>query len=268
MNMTRITLFYYLRSTKAFTLVELMITMMISGVIISGVYSAYISQQRTYLAQEQVAEMQQNLRAATDIMVREIKMAGYDYTGNSGAGATRTLAGQMSFTLDINDDGDLCDQSEVLDFGMSSADDADRNGIPDAVTNGVPDAVSIARQSGDTTAASVPGCPPSNGGGYQAIADNIQAVEFLYILADGTRSLAPSAAELADIRSVEISILARAGKADRNFTNTRTYCQASNLNPATGLCIIPSPATVWGPFNDNFRRRLLITTVQPRNIGL
>ena len=64
--------------SRGFTMVELLITMLISGVIMAAIYSAYTAQQRTYLAQQQVAGMQQNIRAGLDIMVRELRMAGYD----------------------------------------------------------------------------------------------------------------------------------------------------------------------------------------------
>lgn len=244
-----------------FTLVELIITMAISGVIAISIYSAYISQQRTYLAQEQVAEMQQNLRAAVELITREIKMAGYDYTGGAGSAITYASSGQMSFTMDGNDDGDLCDSNEIIDFGFNSTDDSERDGIP--VAGGVP----LRRQTGDTKAYA-PNCTESTGGGYQAIADNIQAVEFFYKLADGTTTSSPSTAQLSEIRSVQVSILAKAGQADQNYTDTATYCQASNLDPDTGLCVSPAPADVWGPYNDNFRRRLLISTIQCRNLGL
>jgi type IV pilus assembly protein PilW len=234
------TFFSLIRKTSnGFTLVELMVTMAISGFIVAAIYSAYISQQRTYLAQEQVAEMQQNIRAAIDMMAREIRMAGYDPTQSAGAGITAALAGQISFTQDTNGDGDTADSGEMIDFGFSLADDALRDGVPDidADGDGIPDAVSLRRQI--------------NAGGYQAIAENIQGIEFMYLDSANAVTAVP-----ADIRFVQISILARAGRPDPNFTNTATYTSASG-------------ATTWGsPYGDNFRRRLLITTVQCRNMGL
>ncbi len=211
---------------SGFTLVELMLTMVISGIVVAAIYSAYISQQRTYLAQEQVAEMQQNIRAAIDMMAREIRMAGYDPTKAAGAGITTALAGQISFTQDITDTvgtGDSDEKTdgpgEVIDFGFSTAagKDTDRNGIPDTVSNGVPEALSLGRQTGGA-------------GGYQPMAENFQAIEFRYL--DKNNAVT---ALLADIRTVQISILARAGRDDRDFTNTMTYTSASGVN--------------WGPYN-------------------
>jgi type IV pilus assembly protein PilW len=247
--------------SKGFTLVELMVTVAISGFIIAAIYSAYISQQRTYLAQEQVAEMQQNIRAAIDMMAREIRMAGYDPTQSAGAGITAALAGQISFTLDNNDDdtidnngngkddepdGDTGDPGEVVDFGFSTVagSDANRDGIPDTVINGVPESLSLGRQTGGA-------------GGYQPIAENIQAIEFRFLDKDNVVAALP-----ADIRAVQISILARAEREDRDFTNTMTY------TPASGVPWDLNGAALGNAPNDNFRRRLLITTVQCRNMGL
>lgn len=245
MNTTTKTPSDCLKSAKGFTLVELMVTLAISGIIIAAIYSVYVSQQRVYLAQEQVAEMQQNIRAALDIMTREVKMAGYDPTGNAGAGITTVSAGQFGFALDSNGDGDTADSGEIIDFGFSAAagNDVDRNGIPDTVSNGVPDALDLGRQTGGA-------------GGYQPIAENIQAIEFRYLDKDGNVT-----ATADNVRSIQISILARAGRSDQNFTNTATYTPASgtvwDLNTGIGT----SP-------DDNFRRRMLISTVQLRNIGM
>ncbi len=235
---------------RGFTLVELLITMVISGVIVASIYSAYTAQQKVYTAQNQVTEMQQNIRAAMDIMTREIRMAGYNPTGGAGAKITTALAGQISFTQDTNCDGDTTDAGESIDFGFSAAAvDADRNGIPDTVNNGVPEASPLGRQTGGA-------------GGYQDIADSIQAIEFYYTLKNGTQTLTPTSAELADIRTIQISILARAAQSDRDFTNTLTY------TPASGVPWDLNGAALGNAPNDNFRRRLLITSIQCRNLGL
>ena len=59
------------------TLIELVIALAISGVLIAGIYRMFIHQQKSYATQEQVADMQQNVRVAINRMLREIRMAGY-----------------------------------------------------------------------------------------------------------------------------------------------------------------------------------------------
>ncbi|MBM9535540.1 prepilin-type N-terminal cleavage/methylation domain-containing protein [Desulfobulbus alkaliphilus] len=219
-------------NSYGFTLVELMIAMTIAGIIMGAIYTAYITQQRTYLVQEQVAEMQQNIRAGLDMMVREIRMAGFDPTGNAGAGITLATAGRFSFTQDINGDGTIPTAApfggEIVAFGFSNANDTDNDGLADA------GAAPLGRDTG---------------GGFQPIAENIQAIEFHYLDSDGDATTT-----LEDIRAVQISILARAYREDGHFTDTTTYTTASGVD--------------WGPFNDNFHRRFQIKTVKIRNMGL
>ncbi len=94
-------------NNKGFTLIELMIAIVISSFIVTAVYAANTTQQRTYHAQEQVAEMQQNLRAAMSFITSEIRMAGYDPEGSGNFGITSALAGRLQFTVDLDKNGTL-----------------------------------------------------------------------------------------------------------------------------------------------------------------
>lgn len=226
-----------------FTLVELMIVLLVSGLIMAAVVTAYITQQRIYLAQEQVAEMQQNIRAALYIMTRDIRMAGYDRDGAAGAGVALANVNQFGFTKDITDtagnddegDGLLDGPNEDIIYGFDPAEDADNDGVADDFADD--GQASLGRDTG---------------GGFQPIAENIHAIEFRYLDEDGNALPFPVGTN--DIRSVQISLLAVAGQPDRNFVNNATYTMASG--------------NTLGPFNDNFRRRLLITTIQCRNLGI
>jgi type IV pilus assembly protein PilW len=214
-----------------FTLVELMITVAISGFIIAAIYSAYLAQQRSYVTQEQVAQMQQNIRAAMDIMTRELRMTGFDPTGGAITGIETANPGLISFTQDTNSDGDSDDSEENLSYSLYVAADGIQK---------------LGRRDNNDAAPA-----------FQAVAENFDVIEFNYLDATGAVT-----ATLDDIHSVQISILARAGREDRDFTNTMTYTPASgnvawDINGAT--------AGTGNPPNDNFRRRLLITTIQCRN---
>jgi prepilin-type N-terminal cleavage/methylation domain-containing protein len=63
--------------SKGVTLIELLIALVISAIIIAGIYRTFIHQQKTYATQEQVADMQQNVRVSINRMMREIRMAGF-----------------------------------------------------------------------------------------------------------------------------------------------------------------------------------------------
>lgn len=218
---------------SGFTLVEIMVALAISGIVMASIYTAFLSQHNSYLAQEQVAEMQQNIRAGVNMMSREIRMAGFDPSGTKKYNVLAASSNSFSFTADINMDGGAPGAGETFLYELY---DTGADGINDALRR-------------------IPGANTVD----FAVAENIEQLEFYYTLADGTQTTAPTASQLAEIRNVQISILAKAGKPDRNFVNTATYTPASN----------PSSGIVWNPTpDDNFRRRLLITTVQCRNMGL
>jgi prepilin-type N-terminal cleavage/methylation domain-containing protein len=62
---------------KGFTLIELVVAMVLSFILIGAIYGTFTSQQKSYTVQDQVAETQQNARMAMNILMRDIRMAGY-----------------------------------------------------------------------------------------------------------------------------------------------------------------------------------------------
>jgi len=64
------------KNNKGVTLIELMIVMVIAAVLVAGIYSLFMTQQRSYFVQDQVSGVQQDARVALDIMARDIRMAG------------------------------------------------------------------------------------------------------------------------------------------------------------------------------------------------
>jgi prepilin-type N-terminal cleavage/methylation domain-containing protein len=66
-----------LKKNKGITLIELLVAFVISGLLLAAVYRTFINQQKTFAVQEQVVDMQQNMRAAINRMMTEIRMAGF-----------------------------------------------------------------------------------------------------------------------------------------------------------------------------------------------
>jgi type IV pilus assembly protein PilW len=235
---------------RGFTLVELMVAVAISGIVAAAISTAYISQRRSSTAQEQVVEMQQNIRAGLGIMEHDIRMAGYDPKNSTPTPTiTTATATQLLFTMLVadppdtfnNDNDNTTDEGDEIEtFGYRVYDSTP---VGDGFT-------ALGRQHKAL---------------FVAVAENIDAIEFYYTLSNGTQITSPTAAQLDDIRAVQISLLARAGRADQDFTNTMTYTPASG---SAAWDINGASAGTGNPPNDNFRRRLHITTIQCRNMGL
>lgn len=243
-----------------FTIVELFVALVLSSLVVIAIYSAYTIQQKTYTAQNQVVEMQQNLRAAMDVMTREIRMAGYDSsaTGVASAGIYIADSSNLVFSADYNEDGDVLDDGENIAFALF-----DNGGI---------------NTLGRATSAAPITMPL---GGLQPIADNIEQLEFLYTLDDGNRVLDPTNAQLDNIIAVQISVLAVASQRDAKFTldGNPLYQPASATTAKTigGVCSSALTANCvstidWTPqvggIRDGLRRRFLTTTINGRNLRM
>lgn len=61
---------------SGFTLVELIISLVMIGVITTAAFSFYLNQHNQWIIQEQISEMQQNVRVSMDELVQHIRMAG------------------------------------------------------------------------------------------------------------------------------------------------------------------------------------------------
>lgn len=183
-----------LNKKRGFTLIELLIGIALSGIVISAIYSLYISQSKSYTIQGQIAEMQQNARVAMDMMVRDIRMAGYDPTEAAGAGIVAASSNSIQFTADLNDDGDTSDSNENITYSLY---DSGGDGDQDLGRN--------------------------TGGGNQPVAENIEDLGFVYTLADGSTTSNP--ADAGQIRKVQVSLTARTDKPDPDYTDNSGYRQ-------------------------------------------
>lgn len=68
---------------KGLTLIELLVGLVICAIAIAAIYRLFITQSRAYVVQDQVVEIQQNIRSAMELMVRDIRMAGFDYDNST-----------------------------------------------------------------------------------------------------------------------------------------------------------------------------------------
>jgi type IV pilus assembly protein PilW len=235
-----------------FSLVELMVAITIFGIASAAMYATHQQQQDSYLTQEQVADMQQNLRAALFFITRDLKKAGYDPSERSEAALDSNNIARVAecrFAYDANGDS-VIQSNEYIRYALTSD---GSNGINDAGRDGL-------RNSMPCHLGRETGIPPDNSG-LMPVADNVDAIELLYHLADGTITNSP--ANPSEIRTVDVSLLVRTSQQIKGYTDRSTYFPASNPDHETGV-----GKKAWGPFNDRYQRRLLITQIKCRNLGV
>jgi type IV pilus assembly protein PilW len=241
-------------STHGFTLVELMVTLVVAFLVIAAVYASYVVQQRTQVEQQQVTRIQQNLRAALDMMTREFKMAGYDPTLTGEYGIITANSTTFAFEADLCEDGD----DTPNPTGTVCPGPVDASGIPE--DDEKPNAGKLLEEQ---YAYQLVGTDLVRTPGGTAIAENIEQIEFSYLMKNGSVQQIVPAAQLENIRAVRVTLLARADQPDFRYTNQQTY---------TTLL-----GTVWDPANAvqfpianslNYRRRILMATIELRNMGL
>jgi prepilin-type N-terminal cleavage/methylation domain-containing protein len=61
------------KNSQGFSLIELLIVIAILGVILTGIYSLFMSANKSQISQDLEVEMQQNARSAMDFIVRELR---------------------------------------------------------------------------------------------------------------------------------------------------------------------------------------------------
>ena len=107
------------RKKSGFTMVELLVVLAVSSIVFTLMYQTYSAQLKSHTTQQELVEMQQNLRAALYLMEREIRMAGYAPEGDLGVNAFRTIqAANIEFVMDSRGDGTLDpSDGDTLDLG-------------------------------------------------------------------------------------------------------------------------------------------------------
>lgn len=268
---------------QGFTLIEIMMTLVIGSIIMVTVFKSFDTQQQSYVAQEQVIEVQQSLRNVLFLLSQDIKKAGFDPSENGlfgfvtnfptpndleGATTSTNTSTTASIAFTVN-----ADRDQVID-------DDDSETIAYRINNS-----NLQRLN---TPIAFPGGDPRN---WETVAENIQALSYAYAYdidddgnleidaagntiwaqdTDGDNnwdsldsdldgdidlndnplgSATGHAVSLADIRVVKFWILTRSKGIRRSFNDTTQYKVGSQI-------IQP---------NDNYQRRLHRGTVYCRN---
>ncbi|HEY5648268.1 MAG TPA: prepilin-type N-terminal cleavage/methylation domain-containing protein [Nitrospiria bacterium] len=181
-----------------FTLVELLVTLAIVGFVIAGAYQMYIKSLRTSSVQDQVADMQQNLRVVMDQMMRELRLAGYDPNAPTGRNAMLVLA-LPATTINL-----LPDNGETFSFQGDFDDDS----VVEILTydirtlDGKPWLYREIRNEGEAT------------GELAAFAANIESLSTTFY--DDQNALTLAGAE---VRRVDVGLTARTERPDQDYVH-------------------------------------------------
>jgi type IV pilus assembly protein PilW len=200
-------------SNKGFSLVELLVYMLIFGIASTAMYTLFISNSKSHSSQENTMEMTQDIRGAMDLLMREIRMAGFDPTEIGGVGFVSTTTDEydtdsdsIHFTMDYNENGALTDSNEDVNYYLYTADGIQKLG----------------RRTGGS-------------GNPDPVAEYVTALSFVYYdsagnqITPGGGNPAFTGTNLANIRSVQISITTETPNEDAITGSKKTRTMTSRV---------------------------------------
>ncbi len=181
---------------SGFSLIELITAIGISGIVLAAITATFISQSRSYDAQDQINGMQQAARAAMDMITREVRMAGYNTNATLTFDGVTYNATQIRVQANLDGDADTGDANEDIVYAYDAVDDV------------------ITRATGGNT---------------DTLVENIDVFTFQYLNETGGATTTSG-----DIRQMQITITARTARSDPNYTANggyRTYTLTSLITP-------------------------------------
>lgn len=251
-----------MNNEKAFTLIELMIAIMIFGVISVTIGASFVSGTRVKQLNEDVTEIQQNIRVSMQIMSHELRLAGYEIAPKWDIMSTSTtnqiIGSNSSITFYY-----VTNDSTIDTDGDGSAD----AGTTVGVTYSLDTNSNLVRTSSTVTYnTATKSFSPVNTPVDKIIASNIDALYFKYLIGNGvsagtwsdtpTAQSAPSVANPTITRAVEICLVARGNKVNQKAGAK----EIQYTEPINDDVVFTKPA------DDRFRRRLVSTVVNLRNM--
>jgi prepilin-type N-terminal cleavage/methylation domain-containing protein len=187
-----------------FTLVELLVSLVLSSVIMLATYSVYRVQMHTGKVQENRLVAQEYARNVVDMMVREIRNAGYAPTGAPCAVVVSADAETIQFRYDANGNNVCTDPDEDITYSY--------------VTIGS----GCAPGFGDIT---------RNGNGNPLTECNVTNLDMRYFRQDGTEITRPVAAgDLPNIQRVLITLTVQSKNPDGVFGGQLNATMTSNAD--------------------------------------
>jgi len=176
-----------------------MVSMAIGLAVLAAIAGTFTAQTRQNSAEEQIGQMQQNVRGALDLMIREIQMAGYKPAGGSFNGIQTSTATTLRIKLDLDSSG------------------VETDGTTDDISYSFDSSTGLITRTLNNTSSGA------------TLADNVTAFSFTYLDANGSSTTTNTA-----VKRITISITARTDKPDPSYTTNngyRTYQISADVTP-------------------------------------
>ncbi len=232
------------RRAKGFTLVELMISLLLSFIAMWGLYKTYVSYSTAADTQEQALELQQNLRVSMSRLTKELRPAGLNSREISTApvpGFVTASSSTIRFRMDLDKDGDVGDDGEDIQYFVAGPDADGLYGLGRMNLNVSGTAVSYINKSFD---------PPAVG---------VRPLDFVFLdgstAGGGVMAFPITGSDLDDIRAVQVTMVLRSVNEDYSYKNTTSYLNLQGT-------------TIVTPRNDHYYRRPAASAVNIRHMGL
>ncbi|MFC1831926.1 PilW family protein [Thermodesulfobacteriota bacterium] len=217
---------------RGVTLMEAMVYTAIAGMLLLTAVTAFLGQNKSYNRQDVIAEIQQNVRGAAEILGADIRFAGFDHKEHSIDPFVTATTGEIEieYWTDLDDDGRYDDNVDPALDEITTVNYT----LPGGTTN-------LMR---------------TVNGAQSVIAENIERFRLEYLLDDG--SWAGNPTDLNQIRAVKIIFLGSARPAAFNPTDSSTYFPPVEGNPGEGP---------WTPLANTGYKRMVTIITQCRNCG-
>ena len=180
---------------RGFSLVELLVALGVGMIALAAFYGVFTIQNKRFNIEEQVAEMQQNIRAGIETITMDVRMAGYDPAGVANFSGITVSSTQLELKFDLDGNGAIAGAEDVI-YKFDSANKR--------ITRNV-------------------------GGGDQPFMENVQAFTFAYLDSAGNVTTTSSL-----VRQIRISITGKTNKPDPAYTANggyRTYTLTTYVTP-------------------------------------
>lgn len=158
-------------AARGFTLVEMLISLVVLGIVGFSMVNLFRFQHRASVRQNEGVRATQNARAGLDMLARDLKNAGYDPLGTAGATIVTAEPDTVSWTADLNGDGDVSDFGASGDEAVTYFFQADSNAVVREVQ-----------------------------GVRARVADGVTSLTFTFLDGDGNPVTDPADAEQAEVR--------------------------------------------------------------------